>query len=579
MVRLLSQKYARGHVFLSSVVNVWLSQPFQNLKETINNYGAFNIFEQKYSIMKFLQKNFSNTLILIAITGISVLGSCKKHSGVKPQPPSEKDTFGISTTTDEDSLKYLMYNIMQKSLVNGGRDTSYDLPTYYWYNQVPSLHPFSLRYANADSLLSLIKTYPKWNGQTVDRYSFLDRTGQIAGQIQNGVVDGNFMGLGSKGSFGLEVTYVADNQNNSHLVVLYADKNSPAGLKGIQRGWEITSVNGNSNVAYDGSNGPNVTRIENAIYNSDAVTLTFLELDGSSVAVTLNASQYDINPILFDTIYVKNNKKIGYFVFYIFSSVEDNNGAPTNTKTILDNEFNKLSAAGINDLIVDLRYNEGGAVTTAEYLDSAIAPASAQGKVMYQYTYNDKLTSVAQQLGLENQVLFPRGGSLHLDHVFFIVSRSTASASELTLNNLKPYMDVKLVGDTTFGKPVGFIDFTINDYDNGSKKYLADLYAIDFATKNANGVGDYFNGIAPDAEATDFVDVPWGNSEDDNLSKIFNYISTGSFSRTYSQERLAQRPNLLRVSPEFTMKPNRFNGMIDFRLSRQLERRAKQVKK
>ncbi|MGH2643832.1 MAG: S41 family peptidase, partial [Chitinophagaceae bacterium] len=530
-------------------------------------------------LMKLLQKDFFAILLIIIIINVGLFSSCRKHPSLKPQQPSNQDTFGISTTTDEDSLKYLMYNIMQKSFVNSGRDTSYDLPTYYWYNQVPSFSPFSTQYANADSLLALIKTYPKWNGQTVDRYSFLDRTGQIAGQIQNGVVDGNFMGLGSKGSFGLEVTYVTDNQNNSHLVVLYADKNSPAGQAGIQRGWEITSVNGNSNMAYDGPSGPNVTRIENAIYNSNTVTLTLLNLDGSSVTTTLNAAQYDINPILFDTIYVRNNKKIGYFVFYIFSSVEDDNGAPTNTKTILDNEFDKLSSAGINDLIVDLRYNEGGAVTTAEYLDSAIAPASAQGKVMYQYSYNDKLTQVTSQLGLENQVLFPGGGSMHLDHVFFIVSRSTASASELTLNNLKPYMDVKLVGDTTYGKPVGFIDFTINDYPNGSKKYLADLYAIDFATKNANGVGDYFNGIPPDVEAIDYVNISWGDPSDDNLSKIFNYITTGSFLRTYSQERLVNKPNLLRVSPEFFIRSNQFNGMIDYRLGKELENGLRNMRK
>lgn len=529
--------------------------------------------------MKTILKAFSPAPVLLAVCIGSLLVSCKKHPDVKPQAPAGKDTVGISTTTDEDSLKYLMYNIMLKSFVNGGRDTNYDLPTYYWYNQVPSLNPFSIQYANADSLLSLIKTYPQWNGQTVDRYSFLDRTGQIAGQIQNGVVDGNFEGLGSKGSFGLQVTYVLDNQNNSHLIVLYADKNSPAGQNGIQRGWEITSVNGNNNVAYDGPTGPNVTRIENAIYNSDAVTLTLKKLDGTSATVTLNAAQYNIDPILFDSIYVKNNKKIGYFVFYIFSSVLDDNGAPTNTKTILDNEFNKLSSAGINDLIVDLRYNEGGAVPTAEYLDSAMAPASAQGKVMYKYFYNDKLTKVASQLGLESQVLFPAGGSLHLDHVFFIVSRSTASASELTLNNLKPYMDVKLVGDTTYGKPVGFIDFTINDYVNGNKKYLADLYAIDFATTNANGEGNYFKGIPPDVEAADYVNVPWGDPQDDNLSKIFNYITTGSFARTYSTERLAERPDLLRVSTQLSMKSNRFNGMIDYRLSRQIENGLKNLKK
>ena len=136
---------------------------------------------------------------------------------------------------------------------------------------------------------------------------------------------------------------------------------------------------------------------------------------------------------------------------------------------------------------------------------------------MYHYIYNDKLTAIASQAGLEDKVLFTGGGSLNLTNVFFIGGQYTASASELTINNLKPYMNVKLVGDTTYGKPVGFFTFHITDYPNGgtTQKFLADLYAINFETRNALGKGEYFDGLIPDKVATDFIDVPWGDKEND----------------------------------------------------------------
>jgi hypothetical protein len=513
--------------------------------------------------MKHYRPSLVLTLALAAMAAGCLFSACKKGEGAKPA--TKDDTTAVLSPRDEDSLKYLMYQIMQVSFVDGGRNTNNDLPTYYWYNQVPSLDPGSAAYPTADDLLSHIKSYPQWQGKPVDRYSFLDRTGNISDQIEHGVVDGLSSGLGSKGDFGLQISYTQDVQTGkTHLLVVYADKNSPAGLKGTQRGWEITAVNGNNDVSYDGAKGANVTRVETAIYHSRQVSLTFRKPDNTSVTYNLDAGGYQVNPILFDSIYTRGDKKIGYFVFYTFSSVDDDHGS-TFTRQVLDQEFDKLKAAGIDDLIVDLRYNGGGAVTTAEYLDSAIAPASTKGKVMYRYQYNDKLTKNESLLGLVPAVNFPGGGGLQLDHVFFIVSRNTASASELTLNNLKPYMDVKLVGDTTYGKPVGFIDFTISDYDAaGKKQYLADLYAINFATLNADGVGGYFGGISPDAAANDYINIPWGNPLDDNLDKIFNYIATGSFAR--SHERMSPQENPRIGIPE-SMPSLRFNGMIDYKLS------------
>lgn len=512
-----------------------------------------------------MKKHLFNPLffyILIIILSASFV-SCKKEIDKPSTPPpvdSTLNTGGVQRS-DSDSLKYFMYRIMQESFVDGGRDTQYVLPTYYWYTQVPKLDPFSNSYDSADVLLKQMKTYAKnqATGKAFDKYSFLDH-GQVAGEIQQGVA----------GDLGMEVNYARDNNNAIHLYVLYADKNSPAGLVGVTRGWEITAINGDANIQYDGGNGPNVNRVVNAVYYDPQASFTFKKPDGSVVNSQLSKAVYQINPVLFDSIYTVSGRKVGYFVFNSFASVQ-NNGTATLTKNELDKVFRKFEAANISDLIVDLRYNGGGSVGTAEYLDSLIAPASVKGKEMYHYLYNDRLTDMASEIGLEKQVFFNGGGSLNLTNVFFIGSSHTASASELTLNNLKPYMTVKLVGDTTYGKPVGFFSFHITKFDaNGKEKDLADLYAINFETRNAKNEGSYFNGIVPDAPAYDYINVPWGNKSDDHLVKIFKYISSGSFSRTTPQERMAADPSL-RLSIPQTRHSLRFDGMVDYRISHQLK--------
>lgn len=505
-----------------------------------------------------MKKILTNQLFLylfIMVLG-STISSCKKDKGNStPATPT--------VLSDADSLKYLMYNIMQVTFVNNGRDTTTNLPTYYWYNQVPKLNPLSSAYDSADILLQKMKTYPinPNTGKLFDKYSFLDH-GQVQGEIQQGV----------GGDLGMQVTYARDTTGKYYLLVLFADKNSPAGQIGVTRGWQITAINGDTNIGYDASNGPNVQKVINAVYNAPSASFTFKTAAGTTVTKTLTQAVYNINPVLFDTVYTISSKKVGYFVFNTFSAVDNNNG-PTLTKQELNRVFAKFQSAGISSLIVDLRYNGGGSVGTAEYLDSLIAPASVAGKEMYHYLYNDKLTAqiAVQPDFLDQKVLFTGGGSLNLTHVFFIGTGNTASASELTINNLKPYMDVKLVGDTTYGKPVGFFTFHITDFPNGgAEKALADLYAINFETRNANNQGGYFDGLIPDAKAVDFVNIPWGNPSDDNLQKIFNYISTGVFGRKSAAERMAAN-STLRLSIPSTIHPLRFNGMVDYRVSGQLK--------
>ncbi|CAL1518133.1 S41 family peptidase [Chitinophaga sp. MM2321] len=508
-------------------------------------------------------------------TGLMCAGllmACHKDNNNKPTPgPDPIDTTTTSTAIPakeaEDSLKYLMYQIMQVSYADGGRNSAAGLPTYYWYGQVPKLNPLDSKYANADSLLSQMKTYAINTTATpnapYDRYSFLDRNGTLTNKLMNGVSAQNF--AAATGDFGFDYGISVDQSGKAHLFVLYADKNSPAGLKGVTRGWEITSVNGNSNIQ-------NTTAFlkstYDAIFNSSSVTLGFKRTDNSTTTETLNTTSYNINPVLFDTVFTVKGENVGYFSMYTFSSVTNSDGQPTYTKTALDQTFDKFKTKGITSLIVDLRYNGGGAITTAEYLDAAIAPASAAGQVMYTYLYNDKLMQNLAATELTSLVNFPAGtGGLSLKNVFFITTGNTASASELTLNNLRPYLrdKLKLVGEKTYGKPVGFIDFNISIYDKAHKQqYLADLYAINFETVNKEGIGKYYNGIDVDAAAVDYVNVPWGNADDDNLQKIFSYLNTGAFARANARLSTAEAANLRTVVPN--AKPmHGFNGMVDFK--------------
>jgi len=511
-----------------------------------------------------ISSRVAKVVVSLVLAG-GLFTACRKKEAADPgTPPTDNGT----PKSDEDSLKYLMYNIMQVSYADGGRNTSFNLPTYYWYQQVPKIDPFSSSFAKAEDLLKSMIGYPVDAAKNnIDRYSFLDRTGTLSNKLINGIVGQTQADV--KGDFGLQATYTQSGQ----LIVLYADKNSPAGQQGIQRGWEITAVNGDTNISYDGG-GANTKKVEAALFSSNQVTLAFKAPGGANMGTySLSTASYNINPVLFDTVYTVNSKKVGYFVFYTYASPFATNGAPTMTKLELDRVFGKFASAGVRELIVDLRYNGGGAVSTAQYIDNAIAPASTKDKKMYSYIYNDKLSGNLSASGLPAGINFAGGGTLQLNNVFFIVGNNTASASELTLNNLKPYMNVKLVGAKTYGKPVGFISFNIAAHDaTGTRKYLADLYAINFETRNANNEGGYFSGIDVDHPALDYVDVPWGASSDDNLKGIFAYISSnGTFPAPTPGARMAA-PDNNRVAIPGALQSNNFKNMVDYQLGKQLQK-------
>ena len=245
-----------------------------------------------------------------------------------------------------------------------------------------------------------------------------------------------------------------------------------------------------------------------------------------------------LNPVLKDTTYTTaNGHNVGYIVFnsFVSDSVADK---------YLDPAFAAFSAQGVTDLIVDLRYNGGGYTSTAEHLDDLIVPASKTGSLMYTRTFNTNLQTdqdplLTKNLGFpagsftlaNNKVLFSKSGTLAVNRVFFIVSGQTASASELTMNNLRPEMDVQFIGDTTYGKPVGFYAININKYQ---------MYTPEFSTVNAAAQGGYYAGFMPGTAAypgvEDYDDVSkdFGDPTETLLAHALEYVNSGSYTITQS---------------------------------------------
>jgi carboxyl-terminal processing protease len=380
---------------------------------------------------------------------------------------------------------------------------------------------------------------------------------------------------GTKGDFGFNALY----NLVSDLRVKYVYPGSPAALAGIRRGYQITSINGSTNISYDGGTGPgtNLAMVNNAIFYSTTISMTLKKYDGTTLTVNnMSVASYTVNPVLKDTVYTTTNgHKVGYIVFNSFTS-------PSNANPQLNAAFDYFTTQGVTDLVVDLRYNGGGYVSTAEYLDNLIVPASKSG-LMYNTYYTDNMVNGTDPLlkhqwrrdpssGTDynygqfdysvaaNAVNFSKQRSLNVSRVFFIISGSTASASELTINNLRPVMDVQFIGRTSYGKPVGFFDLDIN-------KYI--MYTPEFSTKNSAGQGDYYAGFTPgDAGypgVNDYDDPTkdFGDPAEGLLAHALHFVTLGTYSvQNPVTQGIGTKTLRVQQSGDMGLNPHAFNGMI-----------------
>ncbi|RBQ02968.1 S41 family peptidase [Pedobacter miscanthi] len=481
---------------------------------------------------------------LLIVVGFTV--SCKKNN-------SETDANAVV----ESNL--LQTKTTDRTLLTKDSIFLYAKQTYFWNVGMPSYDTFNPRkYASNQQVVSAIRALSSNGGK--DKYSFID----------DGTVAGELGGVG--GDYGFSANFEA---NTDTLRVKYVYPTSPAAQAGLARGNKITRVNGR---AVSRASSAEIDFLNNAIFGDNAsVTLT-IEKNKTATDVTVTRGSYNINPILYTNTYSVNGKKVGYIVFNSFT---------TNILGGLDNAFVKFKSDGVTELIVDLRYNGGGSVATADGFTNLIAPVSQNGKVMYT-TYYNKLMQDAGAKILENQKfyytfpngktelvsmfdysfkptiaagnqeLFTKRGSLNLNRVYFIVTGSTASASELLINNLKPVMDVKLIGSKTYGKPVGFFSLRIDK---------SDLYIPQFQTKNSVDFGDYFDGMNVDKSVADDLTKDFGDVDEKLLSQALYYSLNGNFT-SYTKENALSSTSAAgkALSDNANEKLNHeFKGMVETR--------------
>ncbi|HSG50675.1 MAG TPA: S41 family peptidase, partial [Rheinheimera sp.] len=184
----------------------------------------------------------------------------------------------------------------------------------------------------------------------------------------------------------------------------------------------------------------------------------------------------------------------------------------------LEQAFAEFAAQGVNELVLDLRYNGGGLIRVANQLSTQIAQNAVQNQIFVKYQYNDKNTAknttTRFSLGQGQTVL-------NLDRVFVLTTDGTCSASEMVINSLSPFVDVVQVGSRTCGKPVGMQPDAIGSYV---------LFAINFQTVNALDQGDYFDGLAPTCAVADTIVGDWGVSNDPLYAEARQYITSGQCS-------------------------------------------------
>jgi carboxyl-terminal processing protease len=468
------------------------------------------------------------------IAGLFLIAACKKNHDATPNNPP------TNTATAEELVMDSVYLFSQE--------------VYFWNDLIPAYAQFNPRQykgstelQSATNVMNAIKKL-----QSLDRFSFVTTIEESNG-LQTGEDKdyGFFLKAGS-----LDQTLPYD---SVYWFVTYVYDQSAAGAAGVKRGWIINKING-TQLDYDQSS---INLLNNTFFGTaTSANFEFKKPDGSTSTASLSKTSFQANSVLYKNVITAGSNKVGYLVFNQFFG--------ETSRTELTDAFNYFQSQGITDLVVDLRYNPGGSTETQDALADLIAPTTANNQKMYTYQFNSQLQQgnfplLKKKPGFDNisfsesinTINYEKAGNLNLNRVFFIVTGSTASASELLINNLKPYMSVKIVGDTTYGKPVGFFPIDI------ASKYS--IYPISFRTINSAGNADYYNGFAPDQLTADGVNKDWGDVTEPSLAAVLKYLNTGSFRIAATDNKLLelQRGAQQLLKPaEQELEKNKFTGMF-----------------
>ncbi|MDH6309906.1 carboxyl-terminal processing protease [Dysgonomonas sp. PFB1-18] len=411
------------------------------------------------------------TFLLIFTFALLSFNACKDSK--------DDDDLGKEMTDDEYTNRWI-YNKM-KSL-------------YLWNTDLPASPDFTQE--SKPFFRSILFRYGNVNG---DRFSWIEEDKSKETKS-----------LFAEPNLGFEyipmsyfATGVEKESSSLGFFVVYVHKGSDAESKELKRGQVIYKVNG-TDVDYD--------NYKDIFDGKTSLTLSVYDNDGAKTTLrTIQASEKKKSPVFISKVIP--NTKIGYLMYNGFErgpDEEDENNFEYDIQ--LMQSIQSLYSQGITDLVLDLRYNPGGYLTSAIDLASALYPGRT-GKIFAREKYNkhfeDSLLakynndkSIFDDYFLEKayntDVTIPKS---KLTRLYIIAAEYSASASELVLHNLRPYMTVYHIGETTVGKDKA--SMTVDSKDSRIKWQIQPLIS---RLSDVDGNGNYINGLTPDKRVSEWAE-------------------------------------------------------------------------
>lgn len=322
---------------------------------------------------------------------------------------------------------------------------------------------------------------------------------------------------GSSAGFGIRLIY--DTVNN-RVFLIEAFENGNGFAAGMDRGTELLQIgttadnlvtisslmaSGGPSAVIDalGPSDPGVTRV-----------IRFAQLGGNVIEQSISKSDYSLDPISdrYGALVLDDGgKKVGYINLRTFIVSDAANQLRT--------AFGEFRTEGVTELIIDFRYNGGGLVSVADTFGDLMG----SGRVGQIWSETVLRPSKASENSTE--LFQSEANAIQPTKIAFIGRRGTASASELVMNSMIPYVDpanLALIGDNTSGKPVGQFGFDLDACD-------LRIRAVTFQTNNAVGRGEYFSGLATEmpntCRASDNIFAPLGDPAETSIATALDFLA------------------------------------------------------